>query len=352
MTVLSSHKCREETTCFVSGMNEISASASRPKEALSRDCYCAFNCARLTTDKDIIVCFLSTLRYIQARTMPTEILSDRAEIALAFCKECLGWPDASGGGSRYIIENRRRPELSHAYGKMHGFQLDPTDAGNVMNAVKEWCDINAIGFSLKYSPGAKYPWCARMGAHAAAQGDDLCDLLIRVCLLANHNLAERNEGTAVIDSRPQRRNPAILDNPWGNIRKNAETALAFCRECLGWKDAHICNDFGYVFVKESVPKHLAATPIPPWERSFSFNENHIDRVMGAVRIWCDGHAAGFVLEYFPSGSAVDSWHASLGAHAEAHSDLASTALMSACISAHRKETLPGNSSRLRVELRK
>jgi hypothetical protein len=69
---------------------------------------------------------------------------------------------------------------------------------------------------------------------------------------------------------------------------------------------------------------------------FNFNENHVDRVMDAVRAWCDAHAVSFVLEYFPSGSANDCWHASVGAHAETHGDLASAALISVCVGAHRK----------------
>lgn len=276
---------------------------------------------------------------------------EKFALALAFCRECLAWPEASGGGSGSIVENRRRPELSHAYGKMRGFQLNPSDSGNVINAVKEWCDINAVGFSLRYSPGtsSKYQWCGRMAAHAEAQGDDLCDLLMRVCLNANRGLAEVGGGTAIVDSMRQRCNPAILANPWGNIRENAETALVFCQECLGWKGARICSDFGYVFIKESVPKHLAATPIPPWERSFHFNENHVDRVMAAVRAWCDSRAEGFVLEYFPSGSANDCWHARLGSHAEAYCDLGSAVLMSACVAAHRKAILSENPARVPVE---
>lgn len=278
----------------------------------------------------------------------TEISRERMEIALAFCRECLLWPDASGHGSRSIIENRRRPELSHAYGKMYGFQLDPSDFGHVMNAVKGWCDINAVDFSLKYSPGvsSQDAWCARLSPHAETQGGDACDVLLRACLSADRHIAQRNARTAEIDLIPKRHNPAILVHPWGNIRENTNTALAFCKECLGWKEARICNDFGYVFIRESVPKHLAATPIPPWERQFSFNENHVDHVMDAVRIWCDVRVVDFILEYFPSGSADDCWRVSLGVLTDAHGELASSALMAACLAAHRKVTLPDSPAHL------
>ena len=74
------------------------------------------------------------------------------KLAMRLCRECLGWPDACAGG-RSIIENRRRPELPHAHSRMNGFQLDPTDLGQVLNAVKEWCDSSAVSLSLQYSPG-------------------------------------------------------------------------------------------------------------------------------------------------------------------------------------------------------
>jgi hypothetical protein len=287
---------------------------------------------------------------VRAMTIPTELSRYRVELALAFCRECLAWPDASCGESRSIVENRRRPELSHAYGKMCGFQLDPTDSGNVMNAVKEWCDINAVGFSLKYSPGAssKYSWRTRTSAHAETQSGDLCTALMLACLHAHRNIGERGARMA-IEAMPGRHNPAILANPWGNIRENAQIALAFCRECLGWTNARMINDFGYVYMSEDVPEHLADSPMPPWQRSFHFNENHVDRVIDAVKGWCDAHAVGFVLEYFPSGSAKDCWLASVGFGNEASGDGASAALMSACIVACRKIGLADNAGAL-IEL--
>ena len=40
-------------------------------------------------------------------------------------------------------------------------------------------------------------------------------------------------------------------------REEAEAALAFCKECRGWKNARIFNDCGYPFILEDVPKRLA-----------------------------------------------------------------------------------------------
>jgi hypothetical protein len=89
-----------------------------------------------------------------------------------------------------------------------------------------------------------------------------------------------------------------------------------------------------------VPKHLADTPIPPWQRSFHFNENHVDKVIVAVRTWSDARKTGFTLEYFPSGSATDCWRVVVGIAATT-GNLASAALMSACVSAEQQLTVPG-----------
>jgi hypothetical protein len=265
--------------------------------------------------------------------------SDRREVALSFCRECLGWTDASFHG-RYVFENKRRPELPHAHSKLYGFQLDPGDCGHVINALKEWCDLNGVGFGLRYSsdPKSKASWSVGIAAQADAADEYICGALMRACLAGRRTDGRRSAAPAALDS--PRRNPALLANPWGDIRENAAIALAFCHEILIWPKAYVVNDCGYVYIKESVPKHLAQTPIPPWERAFHFNGNHVDKVIEAVRAWCSTRALGFVLEYFPSGSAKDCWRARVGPDAESHGDLGSAALMSACLVAHRKLTLP------------
>jgi hypothetical protein len=83
----------------------------------------------------------------------------------------------------------------------------------------------------------------------------------------------------------------------------AEIALAFCRECRGWTDAHAINDFGYPYISESVSKKLATTKIPPYERQFHYT--HLDKVMTAVRDWLKPdcvippHHAGIFVDVIP-----------------------------------------------------
>jgi hypothetical protein len=74
-----------------------------------------------------------------------------------------------------------------------------------------------------------------------------------------------------------------LPNPSPDAIALAEGALAFCKECRGWKDATSVNDFGYPYISESVTKKLASTTIPPYERHFHYT--HLDKVMAAVQDW-------------------------------------------------------------------
>jgi hypothetical protein len=80
----------------------------------------------------------------------------------------------------------------------------------------------------------------------------------------------------------------------------AEIALAFCKECRGWTNAIIVNDWGYPYISDSVSKKLATTKIRPYERHFHYT--HLDKVMAAVREWLkpDGvippHHAGIFVD--------------------------------------------------------
>lgn len=284
---------------------------------------------------------LSTLRETSEQRIPRRDAA-RRELALVFCNECLNWPDASvvtDHRAFHVVENRRRPELSHLYGKQHGFQFNPHDLGNVVNAVMRWCDTHAVSFFLEYSPGAsaKDAWHARLAPHAEAQGSDACGALMLACLAAERDIRLRNQGA--IQASAQGHNPAATKPVHRNLEQEA-TALAFCKECLGWKESHIIVDFGYAYISESVPKPLSTKAIYPWQRHFHFNENHLDSVMGAISPWCDAGHLRLTLEYFPSGSSKDCWRASFESHAQAYSDGACAALLAASLAAHRKITLP------------
>src|SRR5262249_23982920 len=107
----------------------------------------------------------------------------------------------------------------------------------------------------------------------------------------------------------------------------------------GWKHAQGMNDYGHFYIYEDVNRKLADTPIPPLQRHF--HPNDLDVVLKAAKTWCDAHAATLNLHYFPSGSAKDCWQASVAPFAaETHSDDAGTAVLAACVIAHRQATQP------------
>jgi hypothetical protein len=78
---------------------------------------------------------------------------------------------------------------------------------------------------------------------------------------------------------------ASTSGPTLEAQALAEIALAFCRECLGWKNARGVNDCGYPYISESVSKELADTKILPFERQFHYTQP--DRVTEAVQAWLE-----------------------------------------------------------------
>ena len=111
----------------------------------------------------------------------------------------------------------------------------------------------------------------------------------------------------------------------------AAIALAFCRECRGWKNAHSINDFGYPYISESVSKKLADPGIPPYQRHFHYT--HADKVMAAVREWLSAMDAYDAVEKFE-----DIFNFSFGSYFVGAQDEAEICrdLMAACLEANRR----------------
>jgi hypothetical protein len=129
----------------------------------------------------------------------------------------------------------------------------------------------------------------------------------------------------------------MTENTKASWREEAEIALAFCKECRGWKNAKIFNDFGYLFILESVPKRLAAFPTPPWERHFHFK--HVDGVMKAAEEWCGSLRDLIVDRHGPSGiyCAAIYNHATKDLLSAVESPRQIEAVLSACVNARKKE---------------
>jgi hypothetical protein len=127
---------------------------------------------------------------------------------------------------------------------------------------------------------------------------------------------------------------ASMQESW---REEAEAALAFCKECRGWKHALIFNDCGYPFILEDVPKRLADTPIPPWQRHFHFK--HLDDVMQAAEEWCGSSWDLIVDRHGPSGMycAAIYHHATKDLLSAVESPSQIGAVLSACVNAGKKQ---------------
>ncbi len=69
-----------------------------------------------------------------------------------------------------------------------------------------------------------------------------------------------------------------------NADELEEISLAFCKECLGWSNAYLVDDFGYHYIKEPVSKDLADTTIFPYERQFHYL--HFERIIARAEDWC------------------------------------------------------------------
>jgi hypothetical protein len=106
---------------------------------------------------------------------------------------------------------------------------------------------------------------------------------------------------------------------------HADTALAFCREVRGWKDAAGAHDVKTVF------EHLREEP----SEAFQFTD--LSSVLTAVRSWCDANDGAVEFSYH--GYLPGEWEArvtsSVSLETIVHSDPCH-ALLAACLEAARK----------------
>ena len=114
--------------------------------------------------------------------------------------------------------------------------------------------------------------------------------------------------------------------------RSAEVALAFCKECRGWRNAQCVNDWGYPYIREAVSRDLADTKFPPYERQFHYM--HLGQVIPAVREWLEtasglpAHNAAALAKIIPD-LLVDHYFGSLDEQGLCYG------LMVACVEANR-----------------
>lgn len=114
----------------------------------------------------------------------------------------------------------------------------------------------------------------------------------------------------------------------------AETALAFCKECLGWKNAYHFTDWGYAYICESVSKELADTELSG-QRHFHYM--HLDKVMEKVEEWCGRNGHSFLLDAAADGIGSEPRFMldERFSRCKIGTDDPRRCIMSACLEAHR-----------------
>lgn len=106
-------------------------------------------------------------------------------------------------------------------------------------------------------------------------------------------------------------------------------ALAFSRECLGWKDAYIyhCRDRCFIMARPYKTGEYRSI------RKLVYSD--LRSVMKYVRMWCDAKGYGIGIEYSPRNKAWSIWCNNETAW-HIHDNLAA-ALMKACLEVVRND---------------
>lgn len=108
-------------------------------------------------------------------------MTDLAQIALEFCRECLGWERAATCAP-YTVEHADAP----------GESLMHTDLNAVLAAVRQWCDQHDCWVQIQgdYSEAG---WLAEVCPSLLDDGEsafstDPCHALLAACVEANRKL--------------------------------------------------------------------------------------------------------------------------------------------------------------------
>ena len=113
-------------------------------------------------------------------------MTDLADIALEFCRECLGWPAAKlsmwGQHSNGMVVSKRSRSVTN--------RLRYTDLNAVMEAVRGWCDEHDLILETSHYKGSHMSrvFSNKRCDEAWQHDDNLCKSLLFSCLEANRKL--------------------------------------------------------------------------------------------------------------------------------------------------------------------
>ncbi len=108
-----------------------------------------------------------------------------AEVALAFCRECLGWEKAHCNGAVFL-------ERESAIGGYAPGELDWLDLNAVIEAGRGWCKAQGLWISTNCSPVTSL-WRLELFSYGfksdkPVESASLCYALLAACVEANRKL--------------------------------------------------------------------------------------------------------------------------------------------------------------------
>lgn len=106
-------------------------------------------------------------------------MTSLSQIALDFCRDCLGWDDALSlpghFGQPSVISHQRE------------YCLVFTDLGTVIESIRQWCDKNDASLELAYHGILPGEWEARIVTPVSLEAivhADPCHALLAACVQA------------------------------------------------------------------------------------------------------------------------------------------------------------------------
>jgi hypothetical protein len=104
------------------------------------------------------------------------VTQELAEVALAFCRECLHWqnPHAEGG---------KRPNVfSYSNDRVLQGTLYYTNLASVFSAVRVWCEANGLGWSMESEGKGVRVMVLGEYREVGVTGEDVCGVMMGACL--------------------------------------------------------------------------------------------------------------------------------------------------------------------------
>lgn len=96
-------------------------------------------------------------------------------MALAFCRECMGWEDAAP--VLYGTTEKQIPTLL-----INGIYWHFTDLTSVFSVVRTWCEANGLGWSMESEGERVRVMVLGEYREVGVTGEDVCGVMMEACV--------------------------------------------------------------------------------------------------------------------------------------------------------------------------